>query len=97
MAIPEALATVLASSWQSEGSPASRPVFPLREGKHAGKRRRKMSHARELRKALWEAVVRRGTTKAECELQTDTAQTRRVDCHSFRACVRDRAGWRQPA
>jgi integrase len=84
LALPDQLAQVLRGWWHLEGEPRKGPVFPIREGERAGARRGKMSHARELRKALWQAGVRRGETRAECELQTDTEQTRRADFHSFR-------------
>jgi integrase len=84
LALPDVLVPALRNWWCLEGQPSRGPVFPVREGDRAGARRGKMSHARELRKALWRAGVRRGPTRAECELQTDTAETRRVDFHSLR-------------
>jgi integrase len=84
LALPEVLVPVLRNWWHLEGQPAKGPVFPVREGPRAGTRRGKMSHARELRKALWQAGIRRGATQEECELQTDTEETRRADFHSLR-------------
>jgi integrase len=84
LAIHDKFVQALRSWWHLEGQPAKGPVFPVREGPRAGERRGKMSHARELRKALWQAGIRRGQTRAECELQTDTLETRKVDFHSLR-------------
>lgn len=84
LALPELIVPALQDWWRRSGEPSRGPVFPEREGERAGERRGKRSHARRLRLALWKAEVRRGPTKAECELQTDTAETKRVDFHSFR-------------
>jgi integrase len=84
LALPDVLVPALRNWWHLEGRPPKGPVFPTREGPSAGARRGKMSHARELRKALWQAGVRRGPSRAECELQTNTAETLRADFHSLR-------------
>lgn len=84
LALPAMLVAPLQTWWDGAGRPTTGPVFPLRHGKGAGERRGKSSHAKRLRKALWLAGVRRGATPAECELQTDTTQSRRVDFHSLR-------------
>lgn len=84
LALPAMLVAPLQTWWDGAGRPTKGPVFPMRHGKGAGERRGKSSHAKRLRKALWLAGVRRGETPAQCELQTDTAQSRRVDFHSLR-------------
>jgi integrase len=84
LALPGMLVAPLQTWWDAAGQPTSGPVFPLRHGKGAGERRGKSSHAKRLRKALWLTGVRRGKTPEQCELQTDTDQTRRVDFHSLR-------------
>ncbi|HEU4577968.1 MAG TPA: site-specific integrase [Polyangiaceae bacterium] len=84
LALPELLVPPLQAWWGAAGRPASGPVFPERHGKRAGQRRTRRSYARRLRKALWVAGIRRGETPEACELQTDTAETRCCDFHSFR-------------
>lgn len=84
LALPEMIVPALRQWWVAAGRPVAGPVFPERMRERAGERRGKRSHARRLRAALWAAGVKRGETKATCELQTDTAETKRVDFHSFR-------------
>jgi len=84
LVLPDMLVAPLQSWWDAAGRPKTGPVFPERKGERAGERRTRTSHARRLRDSLWRAGVRRGTTMAQCELQTDTTQSRRVDFHSFR-------------
>ena len=80
LALPAIVAKDISLWWLQSGCPRQGPVFPDRFGERHGKR----SWARELRTALWMAEIRRGTTKRECQLQTDTPETRRADFHSFR-------------
>lgn len=80
LTLPDLLVPSLHAWWLATGKARRGPVFPGPSGKRRGKR----SHARELRRALWLAGVRRGEAVEQCELQTDTALTRRVDFHSFR-------------
>lgn len=80
LAIPGVLVKDMLHWWDAQGRPRTGPVFPDRWGERHGKR----SWARELRRALWMAEIRRGGTKTTCPLQVDTAETRRVDFHSFR-------------
>lgn len=84
LVIPDVLVPVLYDWWLASGGPVRGPVFPSRRGLAKGRRQGKRSHARELRRALWEAGVRRGETRETDPLQTDTDETRRVDFHSFR-------------
>jgi integrase len=80
LAIPDVLVKAMFVWWRGQGCPRSGPVFPTRDGTRHGKR----SWARELRRALWLAEIRRAATKAQCPLQSDTEETRRADFHSFR-------------
>lgn len=83
LGLPAVMVPSLQAWWQAAGRPGKGPVFPKwRTG--GGEQRKLGSHAARLRIALWRAGVRRGATPAECELQTDTADTKRVDFHSFR-------------
>jgi integrase len=84
LALPEQIVPALQAWWVQCGRPSLGPVFPQRGGPNAGERRRKMSHAARLRRALWAVGVRRGESKEICELQRDTERARRVDFHSFR-------------
>jgi integrase len=80
LALPDMLVGPLHLWWLQQAAPRSGPVFPDRSGGRHGKR----SWARELRRALWMAEIRRGLTRQTCCLQSDTPETRRVDFHSFR-------------
>jgi integrase len=80
LAIPDVLLKSLFVWWRAQGQPRSGPVFPAADGRPHGKR----SWARELRRYLWMAEVRRAATRAECALQTNTPETLRADFHSFR-------------
>lgn len=80
LAIPNVLVKDMHLWWLQSGCPKAGPVFPDRHGGRHGKR----SWARELRRALWMAEIRRGHTKKSCPLQTDFPDTRRADFHSFR-------------
>ena len=85
LALPGMLVGPLRAWWDGQGRPTSGPVFPSRRGPRAGESKlAHSSYAERLREALWRAGVRRGATQAECELQTDTDSTRRVDFHRFR-------------
>lgn len=84
LVLPAQVMPALRGWWKSSGSPVKGPVFPEAWGPNAGERRGRKSHAGRLRRALWTAGVRRGETKETCPLQTDTADTKRVDFHSFR-------------
>lgn len=81
---PDVLVPVLRAWWIASGRPTHGPVFPRRAGPAKGRAHGKRSHVRELRRALWEAGVRRGETRETDPLQTDTATTRRLDFHGFR-------------
>jgi integrase len=80
LTIPETLRPALRTWWQSQGQPASGPVFPARSGDNAGgfKAARGTSYALRLRKALLVAGVDRS------ELHTATATSKPADFHSFR-------------
>ncbi len=96
MTIPESVVGPLKAWHEKAGKPVSGPIFPLRRGPNAGKRKtgKGISYAQPLRDALWEARVYRplpgfelltgDARKAKCALQTDTDDTRAVDFHSFR-------------
>jgi integrase len=80
LAIPEVLVGPLRLWWLQQAAPKAGPVFPDRSGGRHGKR----SWARELRRSLWMAEIWRDPVKSRCALQSDTAETRRADFHSFR-------------
>jgi len=80
LGLPALIVPELQAWWKAAGCPAEGPVFPGA----GGHQRANSSHAARLRKALWEARVRRGPTKETCALQSDTQDTLRVDFHSFR-------------
>jgi integrase len=84
LVLPDVLVPVLFEWWRASGEPTHGPVFPRRAGPAKGLRQGKRSHVRELRRALWDAGVRRGATPETDPLQTDTDTTRRVDFHGFR-------------
>lgn len=83
LGLPALITPDLQAWWKAAGCPAKGLVFP-KWRTAAGGQRTNTSHAKRLRKALWEAGVRRGPTIETCALQTDTEDTRRVDFHSFR-------------
>lgn len=78
--VPVPLREPLQAWWFVQECPERGPVFPDRWGGRHGKR----SWARELRRALWLAEIRRTDDRKTCPLQVDTAESRRVDWHSFR-------------
>ena len=80
LSVPAVLVKDMLLWWRSQGRPERGPVFPDRWGGRHGKR----SWARELRRALWLAEIRRTDDRKTCPLQVDTPDTRRVDWHSFR-------------
>ncbi|HEY3493345.1 MAG TPA: hypothetical protein VGK73_01610 [Polyangiaceae bacterium] len=94
--IPATVKGPLIAWWEAHGCPTAGPVFPLRRGPNAGKRKtgKGISYAQPLRDALWsEGIVRPlpGYERAVgderrnfCALQVDTDETRAVDFHSFR-------------
>jgi integrase len=84
LAVPDILVPVLFEWWRAAGCPTAGPVFPRRRGRLQGSAHGKRSHVRALRRAVWDAGVRRGQTPETCELQTDTESTRRLDFHGFR-------------
>lgn len=70
--LPDVLVPVLQAWWDSKGRPTTGPVFPCRKGPRAGLQKQKMSYARPLREALWEAGVVRplaGYDKALAEFE----------------------------
>ena len=95
--IPEMLRPILRDWWERHGRPVEGLVFPTRRGKRLGEAKIKVSHARAFRRDLmrafgierWDAkkekyVEARKMTARERELFTDTAETLRVDFHSWR-------------
>jgi len=80
LAIPPSLRPFLRAWWEQHGSPADGPVFPRRRGPKAGgfRKARGVSFAKQLRRDLWKAGVRRN------ELHHETESTKPVDFHSFR-------------
>lgn len=84
LVLPDVLVAVLRAWWFASHCPTHGPVFPRRSGPAKGQRQGKRSHVRELRRALWDAGVRRGETLETDPLQTDTPYSRRVDFHGFR-------------
>lgn len=96
LALPAVLVPVLQAWWHAQGKPAAGPVFPVRKGKRAGERKRgKISYAKRLRAALWEAGIVRplpGFHEAEgeeqrralCLIQSGSDQYLPLDFHSFR-------------
>lgn len=79
--IPSPVLPFVETLWTDRGQPSDGALFPGRRS----------DYARRLRRALWRAGVRRGPSKSECALQSDTARTRRVDFHSFRRAWVDAA------
>ena len=58
LAIPSVLAPFLRVWWEREGQPQGGPVFPVRVGKRAGKRKSpENSYAKRLRRSLFQAGV----------------------------------------
>ncbi len=84
LVIPDVLVPVLLAWWRRCGEPKHGPVFPRRGGPAKGQRHGKRSHVRELRRACWDAGVRRGETLETDPIQSDTSTSRRLDFHSFR-------------
>lgn len=94
--IPPTVKGPVIAWWEAHGRPTSGPVFPLVKGDKVGARKtgKGISYAKALRKALWEAGIRRpmpgyehavgDARKKFCRLQVDTDETRAVDFHSFR-------------
>jgi integrase len=63
LTLPEVLLPVLQAWWHAKGRPTSGPVFPTRKGNRAGERKRgKISYAKRLREALWQAGIVRPLT-----------------------------------
>jgi integrase len=58
LALPASFLPVLQAWWRKHGSPTSGPVFPVRKGPRAGKRKQgKSSYAWHLREAIWLAGI----------------------------------------
>lgn len=96
LALPGVLLPILQARWHAQGRPASGPVFPVRKGPRAGKRKSvKNSYAKRLREALWQAGIVRplaGFHEAEseearralCLIQSGSEHYLPLDMHSFR-------------
>jgi len=96
LGLPEVLLPVLQAWWDAKGRPTSGPVFPIRRGKRAGERKRgKISYAKALREALWQAGIVRplpgfdeATTDEQrrpfCLIQAGSENYLPLDFHSFR-------------
>jgi integrase len=95
--VPMVLRPILRDWWERQGRPATGPVFPALRGKRAGEEKRKVSHAKALRRDLkrafgvetWNAERRRyeetrALTPREVELFESTEHTDPVDFHSWR-------------
>jgi len=94
--LPAMLVPVLQSHWDSQGRPRAGAVFPAARGPRAGRHKKRMSYAKELRAALWAAGVVRPlpgfheakseeARKALCLIQSgDSLEYKPVDFHSFR-------------
>lgn len=96
-AIPPEVAPFLVAWWAAHGRPTTGPVFPVRKGPRAGQHRLEMSHAQELRDAVWEAGITRPlpgfhqatsdeARRALCALQVGQSTPPRgpLDFHSWR-------------
>ena len=97
--IPEPLRPILQAWWERHEEPKEGLVFPSSRGKRAGESKRKVSHARalkrDLRRALgaatwspekgrWEDKPPSKYTRRERELFTETSYSKPIDFHSFR-------------
>jgi integrase len=95
--VPTVLRPFLRDWWERQGRPAAGPVFPALRGKRAGETKRKVSHAKALRRDLrrafgidtWNAETcrfeeARPLTPREVELFEPTEHTDPVDFHSWR-------------
>jgi integrase len=82
LALPESFVPVLKAWWRQHGSPTAGPVFPVRKGPRAGKRKQgKTSYAWHLREALWLAGIVRpldGFEKARAAWQAAQAELERA-------------------
>jgi integrase len=74
--IPEALRPFLRAWWEGHGCPSAGPVFPVARGRRRGEARGKSAYAARVRRAFWNAGIRR------TELHEDTATSRRLNFHS---------------
>jgi integrase len=85
LALPESFVPVLQAWWRKHGAPTAGPVFPVRKGPRAGKRKQgKTSYAWHLREALWLAGIvrplegfeaaREAWQAAQAELERAVAQ-----------------------
>jgi hypothetical protein len=94
-AIPSVVVGPTQAWWHAQGCPKKGPVFPVRKGPKAGERKGdNISYAKALRKAAWEAGLRRplpgyaeaigDDRKKFCALQTATAESLPLDFHSLR-------------
>jgi integrase len=94
-AIPSVVVAPTQAWWHAQGCPQKGPVFPVRKGPKAGQRKGdNISYAKALRKAAWEAGLRRplpgyeeavgDDRKKFCALQVATDDSLPLDFHSLR-------------